>query len=138
MGIFPAKHVSRRKERRRGDVQQTVDEPAAPGLPAGFAPVGQARYCRAHGTGEADAHRERCGAAHPGIAVRGRVERERRCPGPDRHVGEHGMKRMAKPHAVNGVLRLLSERTSGLVRLPDCLAQRFSDPVDGWVFSEPC
>ena len=83
-----------------------MDQPGASGSAVRFAPVREPGHGRACGACQSHTHRERRRAPHPWVAVRRDIECQGRRPCADRHVGEHWVKRMAQPHAVQGVLGL--------------------------------
>jgi hypothetical protein len=120
----------RREERRRGDVEQAVQETGAPRFPLRLAPVGEPGDRGAKRAGQPDAHRERRGATPALVAVRRAIERQRRRPCAERKIGEHRMQRMAEPDAVRRVLQLLPGRACRLIGAAHRLAQRLGNAIE--------
>jgi hypothetical protein len=119
VAIAAALQVGDRGQRGGRDVQQPVNQSLAAGAAARLAPVGQPGDGRAGGAEQADAHREGRGAPHAAVAVRARVQRERRRPGANRDVGKNRMQRMSEVDAVHRVLGERAALAGRLVEIPD-------------------
>ena len=117
-----AHHERSGVEPERQRVERGVREARAAGLAIRVLPVGDPGERGADRADDADEDRVVGAAAGGGLprpaaaaGVEG-VEDERGCPGPDGHVGEHGVQRVPEPRAVQEVLHRLPGGAAGLER----------------------